>query len=955
MSFIYTEDQEKAIKHRGGNLLIIACAGSGKTEVISKRIAELVKEGVSRDEIIAFTFTERAAEELKKRIRDHLEKTQPDDPSLGDMYVGTIHSFCLQLLKEVDFEYRNYEVMDEIRRAALIASNFYKLGLGEFYKRTGERYRIIIEKFINTLDVMHYKRMTPQDLKDPLLRRAVEKYNNLSTCHPNYFLDYNKIIDELIRYLENHPEKLEEQRARFKHLVVDEYQDVDPRQEELIRLLTDGGTRVDLTVVGDDDQSIYGWRGADISNILKFKERYPNVTQVNLKYNFRSTHAIVELANAAASRIKSDPPRLSKNMEARHLVGKVFRERMAERGDIQKREFASERDEALWIKDRIEELKGVIIEDKNGPRALHYSDMAILVRANSHSPIIAEVLRDYGIPVVVEGTRGLFKQPEIIVVQAAFYLLAGKKLYVENENRWGQGKLLGEGDLRELIRKKIRELKKRIPLADANSFLGWISTKKRILENKTGSGRIYPQEIFQEMLVELGCVKGEEPWPDDILYNMGRFSILIKEFESVHQWITYNRLEDFCMFLGNWASGKIDDGKKETIAKPKAVQIMTIHAAKGLEWPVVFIPRVSGSDFPSKRRNEGIDTYIPKSDFDPKEFATGDVGERRLWYVALTRCRKFLNISAINKHRKRPSVYFKEIVHDYVVEDGNDPTQRERGEPQWSSDTDLFPTTFSDINCYWRCPYEYLLRCLMGFSPGVKESYGYGQQIHNILYEIHDRMSRGKVPSVDTVEELVEEKFHLRYTREGPLENLKKAAKDSIVRYVENYGDRADLVFKAEKPFEFIDKKSGALISGTIDLLERCVELDGDEKRVPVCVVDFKTNRIEDHRDHDEVMRTVEKQLRLYAAAVRNALGFDPRSAEVHFIRPADELEQKGIQERTSVDVSEENQINVLKQVGQAIEGIRNEKFPMSGCEKGLCSKCDFERICFGAQNKRRQ
>lgn len=132
----YTADQERAIAHRDGNLLILACAGSGKTEVISRRIALLAKEGTPKSSIIAFTFTERAAGELKLRIREHLEEVLPDDPALGDMYVGTIHSFCLQLLKEIDPSYRKFEVMDEARQAALIMTNFHhfpdsnKPGLG---------------------------------------------------------------------------------------------------------------------------------------------------------------------------------------------------------------------------------------------------------------------------------------------------------------------------------------------------------------------------------------------------------------------------------------------------------------------------------------------------------------------------------------------------------------------------------------------------------------------------------------------------------------------------------------------------------------------------------------------------------------------------------------------------------------------------------------------------------
>lgn len=978
----YTKEQMDAIGHREGNLLILACAGSGKTEVISKRIALLVNEGVKKSEIIAFTFTERAAHELKARIRRHLEKLQPDDPSLGDMYVGTIHSFCLQLLKEIDPGYRKYEVMDEHRQAALIMTNFHcfpakndmkerGIGLDKLRARTRTgRYWDTVRTFITTLSVIYQKGLDIESVSDSDLNSAVARYKNIAYGWPNYFFDFDSIIGVLLEKLSADQAELQAVRDRFKFLVVDEYQDLDRRQEELIRLLSNDGKNVWITAVGDDDQAIYGWRGARIENILTFKNRYLNTTEIKLVDNFRSTHAIVDIANSAIRRIPGNK-RTQKDMVARYwdesAKEQKFLESMAEFGDVQLRTFQSEEDEANWVADRIEQLRGTYIIEKDGAqRAIDYADMAILLRSvRSSGRIFADVLQARNIRVVVKGTGGLFEHEEVLLVQATFCLLARSDLYLESED----GPIrISESEIRQLIREKVRNLRERnvMPHAKEAVFLEWISAKreeldKRNLEkNERGrlARRIYPQDIFQEIIKHLGSSLGE-PWPQDALYNLGRLSGLITQFEAVHQWLTPNDLGSLCIFLGGWAAGQVDEGGLDELSAPNAVQIMTVHGAKGLEWPAVFLPRVSSSNFPSSLRNRGPDTFLDEQLFDRQEYAGGDDGERRLWYVALTRCRKFLNISSLDRVRKRPTPYFKEITHDRVQRKGPI-SDRPRGNPTPPADLELLPTTYTDLNYFWRCPFEYQLRALMGFGPGVTESYGYGQQIHNILAEVHKCALSGKHLTKDEMLELVDQRFHLRYTRDGdiykPLSKLRDAAKLSLKRYMENYPDSTQYVLEAEKPFEFVDRQSGALISGTVDLLERIEKTEsGESKEVPVAVVDYKTHRWEDAETFNRKRKEVEAQLLLYAVAVRKALGFEAQKARAHFLTPTEvpkELRQMGVTEVVDVDVSESKQeeirSTVRKSVGDIAQSIKAQKFEMSGCDHGYCPKCDFRQFCPG-------
>lgn len=974
----YTSEQLDAIDHRSGNLQILACAGSGKTEVISRRIAQLIAEGTRKDSVIAFTFTERAADELKTRIRRHLDESLPDDPSIGDMYVGTIHSFCLRLLRELNPEYRKYEVMDEARQAALIMTNYGSsaddmrgIGLSRLRSRTRSKsYWDTIQTFITTLSVLHQQQVSVDSVEDSELRDCIVRYQRIAYGYPNFFFDFDEIIAKVTAELGRNSEALHELRHRLQHIVVDEYQDIDDRQEELISLLSRNGRDVSVTVVGDDDQAIYGWRGARIENMLSFARRYPNVAQVNLKHNFRSTHAIAEIA---ASALESIPPsrRLSKDMEARHWDSHEERliETMATPGDVRVLTFDSDSEEAAWVAQRILQLRGVVIDsDTDEARAIDYGDMAILLRSVKGSGMMfVDALHDAGIPVIVKGTGGLFGHHEVQLVHAAFCLLARSEMLLRID---GQMTRFVEAEIRDFVRDRIRALKdsqEEMAEISENGFLRWIAAKreeldKRALEQpRRGrlARRIYPQDIFHEMLKALGSDGNSAPWSPEVLHNLGRLSRLIADFETVHQWITPYDLTSLCVYLGGWAASQVDEGGLEQGPTSNAVQILTVHAAKGLEWPVVFVPRVASANFPSSLRNRGPTTFLPDTLANTAIYAGGDEGERRLWYVALTRCRRFLNVSSPDRRNKRPTAFLREIEHDIVWRD-DAIAPMEMGEPKAKADTDLLPTTYTELSYFWRCPFEYQLRALMGFEPGVGEQYGYGQQIHNVLAEVHERARNGETLSPEEVSDLVEQRFHLRYTSDGdsykPLTRLRDAAKKAIRRYLEHYSDTTRFVLEAEKPFEFIDHETGALVSGTVDLIQRVSDSqETGTQYQPVIIVDFKAHRWSDDESFAIKKMEAEAQLRLYAVAVGKAWNLDAKEAFAHFLSPTPpsaDLVQRGVQERVSVDVSQPARLSIQRKIGDTVSEIQqfaaSRNFPMSGIQNGSCRRCDFRTFCPG-------
>ena len=448
-----TGEQIRAIETLDGNLQIIACAGSGKTQVVSARVVEILKrkqaDGIKPENIVAFTFTDKAAAELKDRIATLVRREFGDVPGLAQMYVGTIHGFCLELLQTHLFEYLKYGVLNDVQTKLLIGKNSIKSGLkgveviagpsrGQYLART----RRDVSVYLEALNVIREDTVSPK-LIPPSLKIGLDCYTDLLDQHR--YLDYSRImVDAVAALFDNSSYSTSNlQKAlgdRIKYLFVDEYQDVNPLQEALVSRLHQLGASV--CVVGDDDQTIYQWRGSEIGNILNFASRYPDVQPVTLAENFRSSSGVVDSGRKIAE--NNNPNRLAKSMvSASHQT--------FERGDLLALTFDSSAAEAKWIAEKILALRGTPFLDEPDAesRGLSWSDCAILLRSVRKSgEEIVNVLKAEGIPYIIAGLANLFDTPEVQACVALCQYITGDVLAADVRDAWVNAELgLDDDDL----------------------------------------------------------------------------------------------------------------------------------------------------------------------------------------------------------------------------------------------------------------------------------------------------------------------------------------------------------------------------------------------------------------------------------------------------------------------------------------------------------------------------
>lgn len=915
----YTPAQAEAIACINDPLQIIACAGSGKTQVISQRIASILAiPGIAPRNVVAFTFTEKAAAELQDRIHSILEQEGGDRLGLAEMYVGTMHGYALDLIQRLVPETFKFSVLTDITSRLLIDRNSKQSGLTTCPTLSGgtpNLRRYLHSKLFLQVNSVLREDTIDWDLVPPGVESSFGDYMKL--LYEKAYFDYTEMINLAVQFLEG--DESEEQdavtvrghvRDDIRYVVVDEYQDVNPLQERLVRGLTQFGAN--LCVVGDDDQTVYQWRGSEVSNIITFADRYAGVHRVTLAENFRSSEGVVGVGKSIAERIPTGN-RLPKAMaQAGHQSWS--------RGDLIAREFANEAEEASWICNRIEGMRGLAFNDTadSEERGLSWSDFAVLFRsvAKDAEPLITE-MRRRDIPYIVKGMNRLFDSPEILAVVGAFRYMAALINEPELKVLWQEAKLLPvDGDWSAALA---------------------VLEEGRDYDRGERWGIYNIQRLYLAFLAALGVreetVPGEAVRRELVFYQLGKFSQVISDFEAIYYSTEPGqKYESFASWLEHQAPDYYAESDADVgYATPDAVTVTTVHQAKGMQWPTVFIPCLRRNRFPSKRQGGlGLFHVIPDSAITDADRYRGSIeDETRLFYVAVTRAQKYLFTSfspGPNQLYRKRSVFFDHCASQqwFSTTDPGISVEAPRLPPQARNDTPNVTVSFSELKYLFECPYQFKLRFLYGFNPPLHEALGYGKGLHDALSEVHKRALAGDFVQNNEAQDLVARHLHTPYAYPALRQTLIDAAVKSVKRYLDQYGSTLHKTVHSEKEIQ-VHIAPGITVAGRVDLIRK---LDTDE----LAIVDFKsTARAQD----EDVTRD---QLHVYVVGYEELTGV---RADLIEVLNLDE-EGKTIREEVEKPLLD----GVRSQIRKAGNALRENDLPRLPNWVAQCGNCDLAELC---------
>ncbi|MEJ2697455.1 MAG: UvrD-helicase domain-containing protein [Candidatus Sulfobium sp.] len=644
--------QREAVIHTEGPLLILAGAGSGKTRVITMRAAHLLRKGVAPPSVLAVTFTNKAAREMKERVLAMWKG--------GSTFISTFHSLCLHILRREigHLGYRkNFTIYDTSEQLSLLRNILSDI---RFYEKSF-RIEAVLERISRTKNDSS-PQSSPAVSGDDRLSEVMEslypKYHEaLKTLNA---LDFDDLLLLTVRLFREHPAVLGRYREKFEYVMVDEYQDTNRVQYELIKLLA--GERKNICVVGDDDQSIYGWRGAHIGNVLDFGKDFPGTAIIRLEQNYRSTGHILQAANSV---ISNNRKRMEKKLWTAGKAGPkvhIFRS-------------ADGEEEAKWVADRISMLRF----DRNIP----YEDFAVIYRANLFSKPFEEALRRLRIPYSVVGGTSYFEHREIRDLAAYLKIIANPAddlslLRASNVPRRGLG-TAALARLSEFARERSVRLSEAFARAgeaegleeraarSARELAGLMGRYRSAFGKKRGMG-----DAFRSLASEIQYrefVRESYKTPEAAMRKIENVEAFI---ESLSRYEAEDAEASLHGFLEMLALTDLLQEKSERTAG--GVTLISFHSAKGLEFPVVFIVGVEEDILPHR-----------KSVTD--EASTEE--ERRLFYVGMTRAMKELYITHAGhriKYGKKiavnPSRFLDELPGEAVESlDGSvepDPEEEER-------------------------------------------------------------------------------------------------------------------------------------------------------------------------------------------------------------------------------------------------------------------------------------
>lgn len=920
-----TESQKEAAVHFKGPLLIVAGPGAGKTRVLVERVAYLVKrKSINPENILVITFTVKAAEELKSRLSHCI------GPEVKSMQVSTIHSFCHEILQEYsDFHEfgATFDVLDEEMQLMFIRGNYYKLGLKNLIKM-GKLTEIVQffnkcgENCISPLDLGGYlKKRYPDNEKYQSFCQAYKKY--LDLLEDERKIDFPGLQQEVLKLLNSKKEILDSLRAKYQFILVDEYQDTNPIQDKFFELISHPNKNI--CVVGDEDQSIYAFRGADPWNFIRFKEKYDS-NYVTLDKNFRSTSNIVNLFNHFME-------------DYRHYPKKIEPSRDCGNGII----LLKSDDVHQEAKNVVESIK----ELKNRGIIPHYGYVALLFRSvRYHGQKIINELKNQGIPYTVKGHGSFLERNEI---RTMLYMLS----YVDPpdyqfstwKDWWNISMFKTEFlNLKEETVNSLIELEKDFNLSDLlkksdfeeigigdegdiNKLMKINLLKNELSHNKKDILSIFYDILdisgYLKWLITEGSAKSQEK-----IFNLAKLSSIINKYEYMNK---NPKIKDLMWYLNLLPRGMQYD--EEIVENPHSVKIMTVHQAKGLEFPVVFVCSVIKNRFPGRKKGERYLVPIPDDlllkykDKDvfklTEDVLTQDefaMEERRLFYVAMTRAQDILVVSTadkINVKRVGYSPYVKEIERiENVLNKCNFIEECEKRDLKDKRPVSL---SYSSIDTYNTCPFRYKMIYEYGFEFPPSYMQNYGVILHNCLHKVHISLKNHEKMNGTKIKHIVDKCWITLHNDPKKDANQRKKLERDLLDYYTDIKPYIKDVKSTEEPFSIAKKNME--INGRTDLI---IENNNGETEL----VDFKA------RGKKGIEETsVEFQLKMYQYALKDHYNFDKVCAYTFKDR-----------EKTYFVINEDDINELDENLEDICERISDQRFEPQ--ENDFCHLCIFKFCC---------
>ena len=941
--------QAEACEHLHGQLMVLAGPGTGKTRVITHRYLNLLNSGVSTENIAVFTFTVKAATEMEERISTLCQT------GFQELYVSTFHAFALRFLQEEGHHLpipRPFRIAADVERWQLMCRVLERMRPDELYRLP--RPRDIAPDLLKLLERAKQEMAGPEDYHriagDMVMERRLgaEVHVQVAAVYAAYqeeltkagLLDFDDTIYWTVRLLENDAEVLGRWRAKLTHVMVDEFQDTNFSQLRLVELLAgDGGN---VAVVGDDDQSIYKFRGASVANLRRFRKTYPGLKIVRLEANYRSTRQVL----VAANRLVSQNPERVKKEVASDRDGPPLRVYLAP--DTHR--------EVAWVVERIAQLLETESESAG--------EIAVLVRTNAQLRPFTRALQRAGIPYQLSGGRGFLDQPEIKDLRALL------RWAVDPADTQAAARVLGMpgielgADTILLLTtaadrsdgKPLEEIAAGLLQRQADEFDPEVAAVNARLTGALELVRAVRGQALRERADEVIFSALERTRYVDLLsypseIQRRQAGANIDKFVDMAQTFCESGGDDAATLAGfmdqldNIEASASVSGSAQSIPPidtgRDAVNLMTVHQAKGLEFGAVICPGLVEDRFPFRSQGEALPL--------PQELIVEEVSardpriaeERRLCYVALTRARRHLFLSAAQRYEGGKKWKPSRFLADMGFLPAPDGTTAAPPAPEVDPDVELPPpavaqaalpldhpqapelvASYSQLEAYQTCPRAYQYRYIYHLPTRPSAEQQFGVAVHQALSTILQEASGGQ-PSVDRCVEIFETVFAVdRFVDPLNLDLWQARGRDFIAA-LHRRGRLDGRVLHVAPEQAFNLSLPGFRLKGRIDRIDRTPK--------GFKLIDYKTGEVK-----EEWQLERDLQLGLYAIAAEQVFGLKPVTLAICYLEDAVEVEV--------LKTTSQLQTDLDRAADLAAGIIAGEFTPQPSPWK--CARCDFRLVC---------